>query len=200
MICMKIVDLQYNEITSYNENFGTTAIIKILKPDAVPIDNVSKFQYTEDDYEEVLQFIPYIWARGNLDIETVRNTKLTEMSETCNTIITNGVTVNGETFSMETTDQINMLTSLFKITSGESEIKYHANGESCRYFTAEEFTNIANQAIALVEYHQSYYNSLRNYIMSLTTVEDIASVKYGMEIPEEFQTDVLKDIIQKGAE
>ena len=37
--------------------------------------------------------------------------------------------------------------------------------------------------------------SLKNYINSLEDIETIGSVEYGMEIPEEYQSEVLKSLI-----
>jgi len=73
-------------------------------------------------------------------------------------------------------------------------IPYHADGEACIFYTAEEITNIVAQATAFKIYHTTYHNALKAYVNSLNTVEAIRAVEYGMPIPEEFQTDVLKAI------
>jgi predicted DNA-binding ArsR family transcriptional regulator len=43
-------------------------------------------------------------------------------------------------------------------------------------------------------YHTTYYNSLKNYINSLQTIEEIAAITYGIEIPDEYKSEVLKVI------
>jgi hypothetical protein len=37
-----------------------------------------------------------------------------------------------------------------------------------------------------IDYHTIYYNSLKNYILSLKTVKEISEINYGIDIPEEF--------------
>ena len=65
-------------------------------------------------------------------------------------------------------------------------------GEECDFYTAEEINEIIDTANAFKIYHTTYYNALKGYINSLEIIEDIAAVTYGMEIPEEYQTNVLK--------
>ena len=44
-------------------------------------------------------------------------------------------------------------------------------------------------------YHTTYFNSLKMYILSLDNIEDVGAVFYGMEIPVEYQSDVLKYLL-----
>jgi hypothetical protein len=48
-----------------------------------------------------------------------------------------------------------------------------------------------------IEYHTTYYNSLKNYINSLENEENIAQVTYGMDIPLEYQSEVFKNLLGK---
>jgi len=41
-------------------------------------------------------------------------------------------------------------------------------------------------------YHTTYYNALKNYVNSLDDVHQITEIQYGIELPEEYQSDVLK--------
>jgi hypothetical protein len=56
---------------------------------------------------------------------------------------------------------------------------------------------IINTVTELKTYHTTYYNSLKSYIQSLDTREEIGKVSYGMNIPDEYQSEVLKDLIKK---
>jgi len=38
----------------------------------------------------------------------------------------------------------------------------------------------------------AYYNSLKNYINALDTIEAIAAIEYGTPIPDEYKSDVLR--------
>lgn len=134
------------------------------------------------------------------DIETARAEKNAAMSAACNAAITGGVDVelsDGVTYhySLTLEDQLNMMNLQAMVASGSESVPYHADGEECRYYSAAEFSAIAEAATAWKLYHESYFNSLRSYIRSMTTVEEIEAATYGMEIPAEYQTDVLRDMI-----
>ena len=84
--------------------------------------------------------------------------------------------------------------SLSIMAQTQSTVPYHADGEECIFYTAEEINQIVNAANAHKIYHTTYYNALKIYINALETIEDIAAIEYGVEIPEEYQTDVLKSL------
>jgi hypothetical protein len=35
-------------------------------------------------------------------------------------------------------------------------------------------------------YHTTYYNALKAYINSITNLEELSNIEYGMELPEEY--------------
>jgi len=74
----------------------------------------------------------------------------------------------------------------------ESLIPYHADGETCEFYTPDEINEIISTATAFKNYHLAYYNSLKTYVNALETVEEISAITYGTPIPEEYKTDVLK--------
>ena len=43
-------------------------------------------------------------------------------------------------------------------------------------------------------FHVTYFNSLKVYINAMDNITDISAVQYGVEIPEEHQSDILKDL------
>lgn len=133
-----------------------------------------------------------------ITLEFVRTSKIAEMSTACRTTIEAGfdLQLRGEThhFSLDTQDQLNLI-SLSAMAQTQELIPYHADGESCIFYTAEEIQQIVATATSFKIYHTTYHNALKAYVNSLETLEDIAAVTYGMEIPEEFQTDVLKTLM-----
>jgi hypothetical protein len=54
---------------------------------------------------------------------------------------------------------------------------------------------IAEKALQFITYHVTYFRDLRIYIRSLQTKEEVQSVTYGMAIPVEYQSEVLKDFL-----
>jgi len=117
------------------------------------------------------------------------------MSATCRNTIEHGfdLELRGEVhhFSLDTQDQLNLI-SLSAMAQTQQLIPYHADGEACIFYTNEEMNEIVETATAFKIYHTTYYNALKAYINSLETIEAIATIYYGIEIPEEFKSDVLR--------
>lgn len=136
---------------------------------------------------------------GQDDIEDIRAAKINEMSLACNEIITSGFDAelsDGEShhFSLTTQDQLNLITLSSMALTGNNEIPYHADGELCKYYTAEDINTIVSAATTFKTYHVTYFNSLKSYITTLDNVDDILDVEYGDDIPAEYQSDILKEI------
>lgn len=133
-------------------------------------------------------------------VEYVKNRKIAEMNTACNSVITNGFDVklsdeNTYHFSLTTQDQLNLITLSAMVSSGETAIPYHADGELCKFYSAEDITTIVSTATAFKTFQVSYYNALRAYVESMTDITSIGVVTYGIAIPEEYQSDVLKALI-----
>lgn len=130
-------------------------------------------------------------------IDFLRSSKIAEMSYQCRLTIEAGVDVElrmeTKHFSMDTQDQLNLM-SLGVMAQTQELIPYHADGEICIFYTADEINKIVAAATAHKVYHTTYYNALKNYINSLSTIEEIAAITYGVQIPEEYQSEVLKVI------
>lgn len=128
-------------------------------------------------------------------IEYIRTSKINEMSYTCRKTIENGfdMEIRGEIrhFSLTAQDQLNLM-SLNQMAQEQELIPYHADGEESMFYTAEEIRQIITNANSFKTYHLSYYNSLKTYINTLDTIEDIAAITYGTPIPDEYKSDVLK--------
>ena len=136
------------------------------------------------------------------ELETIRAELIAAMSAACNAAIVGGVDVtlgDGNTYhySLTAEDQINLISLQSMVAAGADAVPYHADGEACRYYSAADFTAIANAATAWVLYHQSYFNSLKQYILSMETTDELDAVTYGMEIPEAYRTEVLAQIMSQ---
>lgn len=131
-----------------------------------------------------------------ITIEFMRESKINEMSNACEAVITSGfdiVLADGESHHFDFTleEQANFMFFKSAIDAGSTSIPYHAKDEACRYFTAEEILSIIDMGISLKTYHTTYFNSLKQYIKSLETVDEIYAIYYGISIPEEYCSEVL---------
>ena len=140
------------------------------------------------DYNEQ----PLIPDDGAIDF--VRQSKLSEISYACRKAIESGIDlqIQGENrhFSLTTQDQLNLMT----LSATGEGAPYHADGQECTFYSAEEIQQLMAAVNKHKTYHITYYNSLKNYINSLQTIEEIAAITYGIEIPDEYKSEVLKVI------
>lgn len=141
----------------------------------------------------------YFDPNTEITVDYIKKAKVAEMSNTCNKVITNGFDVilsdgNSYHFSLTTQDQLNLITLSSMVASGETQIPYHADGELCKFYSAEDINTIITTATHFKTYQISYFNALKMYINNITEIEDVAEIRYGVSIPEEYQSEVLKAI------
>ena len=141
----------------------------------------------------------------DITLEFVKKSKLEEISRACNSIITEGFDIilsDEEThhFSLTTQDQLNLITLSTMIASGETSIPYHADGELCRFYSAEDMLAVITFATQFKTYQVSYHNALKLYVESLNDITAISNVYYGIEIPEQYLSDVLRVLNSQGGE
>ena len=151
----------------------------------------------QDNSEQSEQQIPIVEI---VTIDYLKEQKIKEMSYMCNQIIANGFDIvlsdgNKHHFSLTVQDQLNFITLANMIQSGETILAYHADGELCRYYSAEDISKVIKYATEFKTYHTTYYNSLKSYIQSIQDRESIRTITYGIDIPVEYQSDILKVIL-----
>lgn len=120
-------------------------------------------------------------------IQEARESKITELSQSCSRRIEQGVAVklsDGKVynFSCAIEDQLNMQALQVEILGGAAEVVYHANNKPCRKFSAEDFNAILQAARKHIKYHTTYFNLLKNYIRQQQDTNLIAAVYYGVNI------------------
>ena len=171
-------------------------IVQIIEIDKNEYDSLNTAienneQIIIEEEEEPIVEIP---KESDITVEFMRESKLKEMSATCRSTIELGFDFNEQHYSLDTQDQLNLIT-LSALADTQEYIPYHADGQLCRMYSAAEIKELAAAATQFKIYNTTYYNALKAYINSLETIEEIAAVTYGMELPEEYQTDVLKAIV-----
>lgn len=149
----------------------------------------------DEPEEEEEEIIPTPVPNIDEGLEFVRESKINAMSRACRTTIESGfdLELRGEThhFSLTTQDQLNLM-SLSATATTQDLIPYHADDETCVFYTADEIKEIAAKATEFKNYNLAYYNSLKTYINALETIEEVSAITYGTPIPEEYKSDVLK--------
>ena len=86
-----------------------------------------------------------------------------------------------------------------QVQAGIEQIPWHTSDhdEHCEYFTNEQMKSIIEKATGFLTYHITYFRDLRIYINNLSSKEEIEAVEYGIQIPNEYKSDVLKDLESK---
>lgn len=136
-----------------------------------------------------------------MTLEFIRSSKISEMNNKCNTIISAGFDVmlsdaQMHHFSLTVQDQLNLITLSTLVSSGETAIPYHADGELCKYYSVKDINTILTMATTFKTYHTTYFNTLKQYINTLNTITEINQIQYGMNIPKEYYSEVLTSLYQ----
>lgn len=169
-----------------------------------------------DENYKFLGWIPEVPTTGNIEkditfsahmgymptLNELKAAKKEEISEACERIIINGINVKMpggtvEHFSLTEHDQINLFGKQSQLASGADRLEYHEDGHLCRYYTAEEMLLIITVAMQHVSYHTTYCNSLNMWISGVEKKEELDCIFYGVDIPQEYQSEVLKDYLAK---
>lgn len=121
-------------------------------------------------------------------LNNAKRAKRNEISRATETDIVNGVDVelsDGTTghFSMKTEDQINIKSWRDECANGLAAAPYHADGEKCKMFSAEDIVRIYKTMAAKKMYATTYCNKVYDWIDSCESVEEVEAIVYGAELP-----------------
>lgn len=184
-------------------NYPVVELIEIDEEEYNVLSNALLSNESIEIIEDVVEEQPEEDEPTEEELNTVafvKSAKIKEMKNTCRLQIEKGVDAilsDGDTyhFSLSTQDQLNLSTLYVMVASGETSIPYHADGESCKYYSAEDISTIISTARKHITYHTTYYNSLKAYISSLRSIKTIGVVEYGCDIPEKYQSEVLQELL-----
>lgn len=194
---------------------------KLLNTNSIEYEIANISVISEDEYKQLLEAIDkgeeisipikadnIIEANDNvivneeeiITLEYLKTQKIKEMSHICNQTITNGFDItlsDGKEhhFSLTTQDQLNLITLSAMVTAGETTIPYHADGELCKNFSINDMENVIHTATVFKTYHTTYYNSLKEFIESIQDRNEVSNIYYGITIPNEYQSEILKELL-----
>lgn len=141
-----------------------------------------------------------------LTLEDVKAKKISEMNSVQQTIIQNGVNVTlsdgtVEHFTLTDHDQTSLMGLQTQVMAGAEYIPWHTSdqAEHCKYYSNADMVLITQAALSYVSYNVTYFRDLRIYINSLKTTEEVEVIYYGIAIPEDYQSEPLKDMLAQMA-
>ncbi len=123
--------------------------------------------------------------------------KKQEISQACEQAIYSGVSVtltdgSVEHFALTEHDQLNLFGKQVQLAAGAEQMEYHSDGQPCRYYGAADMQLIVKKAMWHVSYHTTYCNALNMWISGVQTAEELQHIFYGADVPEQYQSEVLK--------
>ena len=138
------------------------------------------------------------------ELETLRSEKLQEVSDACEAAITSGIDVlfgdgTQEHFSLEVADQSNIDGVFSAVTLGATAYPYHADGEQCKLYTAADIVTLYVAKQTYITKQTTYNNALRQWVRRETSLEVLKGISYGVDLPEDLQTEVT-GILQQAQE
>lgn len=135
-------------------------------------------------------------------IEEIKLAKIAEVTTTHDIIIKNGVDVQlsdgtVEHFTLTDKDQTYLMGLQTQVIAGSDQIPWHPADltEQCKYYSNADMSIITTTALQFVTYHVTYFRGLMIYINAVKTKEEVEAIVYGMPIPEEYQSEPLKDML-----
>lgn len=125
-----------------------------------------------------------------LNLAKAKQEKIDELSQICAREITDGVdvTVKNDTkhFHFTAEDQQNMKAAFDLAMATEMSVPYHADNENCDLYTPEEIVTVYVAEQTNLTHHQTYFNQLKQYVMSLDDIDDVEDVNYGQELTGQY--------------
>lgn len=135
-------------------------------------------------------------------IAELQSSKKQEISQACEQAIYSGVSVtladgSTEHFALTEHDQLNLFGKQVQLAAGIEQLEYHSDGRPCRYYSAADMKNIVEKAMWHVSYHTTYCNALNMWIVGCESAEEVQQIFYGADVPEQYQSEVLKAYLVK---
>lgn len=116
------------------------------------------------------------------NIEQIRQLKITEIKNNCKQAIYDGIWLDEKKYSYKLEDQQN----LNELIMYNNDALYHADGEEYRIYTHDEIVKIyVSQQINKTQ-NLLYCSQIERYINTLSSLDEIANVYYGIELPEPY--------------
>lgn len=130
-------------------------------------------------------------------LEEYKAAKKQEISQACEQIIYAGISVTlvdgtVEHFALTEHDQLNLFGKQAQLTAGAEQLEYHSDGRPCRYYSATDMQTIIAAAMQHVSYHTTYCNALNMWVAGAESTDELRQIYYGADVPEEYQSEVLK--------
>ena len=143
-------------------------------------------------FTAIMEYIPTIEELKAAKIEQLKMEKAFVIEQGFDATLTDGTV---EHFSLTTDDQLYLTALRTQVLAGVDPIPWHISDDTaaCKYYSNKDMDIITQTAMIIIVYHITYAKDIIRYVNSITDKEELAEVTYGMVIPEEYQSQPLKD-------
>lgn len=153
----------------------------------------------EEDFDFFFKNVEDGGTADQYSLEEYKEAKHEELSSDCEEVITYGVDVTlsdgtVEHFALTQVDQINLIGKQVELSGTGDSFAYHCDGEPCKAYSRQDMTKICTEAISFITYQTTYVNSVFNWINGCTKASELAEITYGVEVPEKYKSDILKQL------
>lgn len=181
---VSIVLIDEEEYNALSEAFETNKEIAVEQEEEIEEEE----EVVNEQYESSVDFI--------------RNAKIAQMSRACKNAIIDGVDVvlsDGEShhFSLKLEDQLKIQSLAMNAQNGVEPLFWHEDNKPCRFYSVEDVLTLYKALDSVQNYHTTYFNALKMYLLDLDDIETINGVTYGMEIPEKYQGEIYKYVVER---
>jgi hypothetical protein len=134
-----------------------------------------------------------------------RQEKVKRLSAQCKTKIYAGFSImlaDGESYKFKLTaeDQLNLMSIENQLNAGAETVIYHATNQPCKIFLREDMLKVITAFRRHITYHTTYFNVAKQYINSLTDMEEINNFDYGTDVSIAVKDRAIKQILRNGAD
>lgn len=135
---------------------------------------------------------------ANLTLDEAKEYQIDFVGKKCSECIYRGIDIETslgiEHFSLDDTDQSNILALYNMQSSIGQNVIYHADGKECREFGAVEFNKIAIEAREYITVCTTKFNYLKVWINRCKSKEEVLSIEFTSELPEDLK-EAYSDVI-----
>ena len=137
------------------------------------------------------------------ELIAAREAKIAELSTICKEKIVEGFSIklgDNKTYCFRLTieDQLNLISLESQLNSGTETFVYHATNQPCRCFSKIDMAKIIATFKRHISYHTTYFNIAKQYINSLTDIEQVTTFYYGTDVSNAAEGYIIKQILKNG--
>ena len=125
-----------------------------------------------------------------VDIEQLKQSKITALSATCEQTIYNGLELElsegTERFEYKDKDQTNIKAMFDAVVLGAEKYPYQSEDGNCRVYTSQDIITLYTSLEGLRTAQLTYYHQLKDLVNTLETAEEINAVTYGQPLEGEY--------------